>query len=197
MSPADPELDASKRDRFIWRQDEFDEALELGHELLDRRETGEAQAGTAVRVSGRSEREAAEGELLDHLKQRVEEIDALLAALESLEEDGVYRYYHQSWEVYGLQEAVKRARELFEELAPRGTRLNPWLSRICEEGCAHQFDLARSNQRWQEETRPILEAFWHCLYFLRQLSRYGRELDARPEILPYGWAAILYMYGIR
>lgn len=197
MSPSDPHVDASHRDRFVWRQDEFDEALELGQELLDKPEIGDPHARAVARPDGPSEREAAEGELLEHLKQRVEEIDALRQAFESIEEDGVYRYYHQSWEVYSLQGAVKRAQQLFEELAPPGTQLNPWLDRICFEGCAHQFKLARSNRHWQEETRPILEAFWHCLYFLRQLARYGRELDTGPQVLPSGWAAVLYMYGIR
>jgi hypothetical protein len=122
---------------------------------------------------------------------------ALVAAFESIEEDGVYRYYHQSFTIYSLQASVKRARQLFEDLAPQGMQLNPWLSTICEEGYAHQFDLARSNQHWHQETRPILEAFWHCLYFLRQLARYGRELDQPPQILPYGWAAVLWLYDIR
>ncbi len=53
------------------------------------------------------------------------------------------------------------------------------------------------NANWQERTRPVLEAFWHCGYFLRQLARYGRELEAAPEMLPDGWAAVLELYGQR
>lgn len=34
MAPRDFHVDAAHRDRFVWRQDEFDEALELGGQLL-------------------------------------------------------------------------------------------------------------------------------------------------------------------
>jgi hypothetical protein len=139
----------------------------------------------------------AERELLDQLNQQIDEIEALVKAFESIEEDGVYRYYHQSTKVYSLQEAVKRARRLFEELAPDGTQLNSWFTTICDDACEHKFTPARSNQQWYQETRPILEGFWHCLYFLRQLARYRREVDQPPQIMPYGWAAVLYLYGIR
>jgi len=27
--------------------------------------------------------------------------------------------------------------------------------------------------------------------------KYGRELEKPPEILPSGWAAVLYLYGLR
>lgn len=144
-----------------------------------------------------SARETAERQLLAVLKQRQEEVDGLLGIFESAEEDGVYRYYHQSFKVYSLQGAVERAQRLFQELAPTGAALNPWLVAICEDACAHRFDPARSNRHWQEETRPILEAFWHCRYFLRQLARYGRELEVPPRTLPYGWAAVLCLYDIR
>jgi hypothetical protein len=144
-----------------------------------------------------SAREAAERQLLDVLKERVGEVEGLLELFESVEEDGVYRYYHQSLKVYSLQGAIRRAQRLFDELAPTGTELNAWLVVICQDACAHQFDLGRSNSHWQEETRPILEAFWHCRYFLRQLARYGRELDEPSRVMPYGWAAVLYLYNIR
>lgn len=29
------------------------------------------------------------------------------------------------------------------------------------------------------------------------LARYGREPDAAPDVLPYGWAAVLYLYDLR
>jgi hypothetical protein len=29
------------------------------------------------------------------------------------------------------------------------------------------------------------------------MARYGRELDAAPDVLPYGWAAVLYLYDLR
>lgn len=140
---------------------------------------------------------SAERELLGAIKQRPDDIDGLLKGFAEAEEDGVYRYYHQSLKVYALQRAVKVAQRLFEDLAPEHTRLNAWCVSICQAACEHQFDSGRSNENWQAETRPILEGFWHCSYFLRMMARYGRELEEPPSVLPYGWAAVLYLYGIR
>jgi hypothetical protein len=144
-----------------------------------------------------SARDTAERQLLRAVKQHLSDIDALLKGFESWEEDAVYRYYHQSFKVYNLQRAIRRVRQLFEELAPNGTELNPWFVAVCQGACAHEFDIERSNRHWQEEIRPILEGFWHCQYFLRQLARYGRGLEDPPDVLPYGWAAVLHLYRIR
>jgi hypothetical protein len=48
MAPQDSQFDAAHRDRFVWRQDEFDEALELGGQLLYRLNTSH---GAVVEVS--------------------------------------------------------------------------------------------------------------------------------------------------
>ena len=53
------------------------------------------------------------------------------------------------------------------------------------------------NTRWTAETRPILEAFFHAREFLRLIVHYGRELEAPPQTLPSGWAAVLLLYGLR
>jgi len=53
------------------------------------------------------------------------------------------------------------------------------------------------NQRWGAATRPILEAFFHARYFLEMVCRYGRELNEPTDSLPSGWAAVLYLYGLR
>jgi hypothetical protein len=143
------------------------------------------------------DRDVAARELLTRVRRRLPDIDTLLAAFVAAEDEGVYRYYHQSFKVYSLQGAVKSARRLFDELAPRGTHLNAWFRAICDDACEHKFDLASSNTSWRAETRPILEGFWHCFFFVRQLARYGRELDEPPQSLPSGWAAVLYLYGIR
>jgi hypothetical protein len=132
--------------------------------------------------------------LLEAIKTQLTRIDELCDAFDRAEED---RYYHQSFKVYGLQSLIRRAMSLFDEIAPAGTELNPWLQAITAGATAHRFDLERSNHNWQAETRPILEGFWHCRYFIRMLARYGRELDAAPDVLPYGWAAVLYLYNLR
>jgi hypothetical protein len=46
-------------------------------------------------------------------------------------------------------------------------------------------------------TRPIVEAFFHARYFLEMVCGYGRQLTEPPSPLPSGWAAVLYLYGLR
>lgn len=53
------------------------------------------------------------------------------------------------------------------------------------------------NARWLEVTRPIVEAYFHAGCFLEVAVRYGRELEYPPRHLPSGWAAFLYLYGLR
>ena len=57
-------------------------------------------------------------ELLANIKRRMHEIDELLRRFPAEEEDGVYRYYHKSIKVYGLQMAIEKALSLFESIAP-------------------------------------------------------------------------------
>ncbi len=112
--------------------------------------------------------------------------------------------------------AVERALALFERIAPPGAKLNEWFLSICQDALQHRFrwppqdwDWDRMNENWQAETRPILEAFWHCAYFLRMLERFGSELDEPPMPArwtrdgltggpaPAGWLAVLSLYGLR
>jgi hypothetical protein len=81
--------------------------------------------------------------LLEAIKAQLTRIDELCDAFNRAEEDGVYRYYHQSFRVYGLQSLIRRAMSLFDEVSPAGTELNPRLQAIAA-------------------ARPILEGFWHC-----------------------------------
>ena len=110
-------------------------------------------------------------------------------------EDPVYRFYHQSMKVYFAQGQIAEIVKALQGLAPH-LPLNPWFTQIVDEGTAETFT-QEVNDRWLEATRPILEAFFHARYFLEMVCRYGRELEEPPESLPSGWAAVLYLYGLR
>ena len=84
-------------------------------------------------------------------------------------EDPVYRFYHQSFKVYALQETTKKIVTALSALAPERT-LNPWFIEIVNEGTGEKFD-PEHNQRWTEVTRPIVEAFFHARYFLEMAVR--------------------------
>lgn len=113
-------------------------------------------------------------------------------------EDGVYRFYHQSYKVYYLQDEIRKTVALLESLAP-GKPLNEWFLKIVGDGTAREFDPS-ANDRWLEATRPIVEAFFHCKFMVEMIVKYVKEFgaeEAPPNLLPSGWAAVLYLYGLR
>jgi hypothetical protein len=131
----------------------------------------------------------------------------LRAALPSLEtlfeecsshwgyEDPLYRFYHKSFKVYSLQAKTTRIVEALHALAPQ-RKLDERFQRILSDGTSRRFEMGH-NEKWLEETRPIVEAFFHARYFLEMAVRYGKTLQRPPELLPSGWAAFLGLYGLR
>lgn len=137
-------------------------------------------------------------QLLRNIKRDLSSLNTLADEVmdEWAEEDLVYRFWHQSSKVYWIQELTLRIVGALENLAPADRKLDERFRLIIDEGTGETFAYEH-NQRWLAETRPMLEAFWHAEYMLRMAVRYGRELDAAPTLLPSGWAALLYLYGIR
>lgn len=150
-------------------------------------ESGEGPANTAP---------DGEESLLRNLSRNREALQKLLAACGDHwgYEDPVYRFYHQSFKVYGLQGRTEAIVERLQALAP-GLQLNRWFTEIVQSGTGKTFQL-EDNACWPEVTRPILEAFFHARFFLEMAVRYG-ELEAPPRPLPSGYAALLYLYGLR
>jgi hypothetical protein len=74
--------------------------------------------------------------------------------------------------------------------------LKALLKRIVGEGTGERFTM-RVNRKWLAETRPILEAYFHARYFLEMAVTYGRGKNPPLNGMPYGWAALLYLYNIR
>ena len=110
-------------------------------------------------------------------------------------EDYVYRFYHQSFKVYLLQNSTLGIVEKLRALWPE-RELNEWFVEIVAEGTGKTFAMA-DNENWLGVTRPILEAFFHARYFLEIAVKYGRELEYPPRVMPSGWAALLYLYNLR
>jgi hypothetical protein len=110
-------------------------------------------------------------------------------------EDFIYRFYHQSFKVFGLQQATAFIVAELQSLAP-DRKLNEWFMQIIKDGTGKTF-ADEDNNRWLAATRPIVEAFFHARYFIEMAVRYGEELKAPPTMLPSGWAALLYLYNLR
>jgi hypothetical protein len=137
------------------------------------------------------------GVLLQNLRQQAPELRRVLEEVngEWCYEDGIYRYYHQSFEAFALQDATRQMADALATLAPEGRPLdNPLFNDILRQGTGRVFSL-EDNKRWQERVGPILNAFFHARYFLEMAVKYS-EMPELPALLPSGWAALLCLYGL-
>ena len=142
------------------------------------------------------DREQAEQDLLRALQVRVNELKGVFEESSNHWgfEDPVYRFYHQSFKVYLLQEQTEAIVRLLASLLPE-RRLNPWFLQIVDEGTGKRFT-PNDNADWLRITRPILEAFFHARFFLEMAVRYA-DIAQPPRPMPSGYAALLYLFGLR
>ncbi|MBI2565258.1 hypothetical protein HYV79_04740 [Candidatus Woesearchaeota archaeon] len=142
------------------------------------------------------EKRKIEQKLLDNTKKKLLELETLLKACNSHwgYEDPVYRFYHNSFKVYKLQDTTKRISDILQSLLPE-REINSLFKQIIAEGTNKKFDLSHNNA-WLLHTRPILEAFFHAKYFLEMAVKYA-SLEKPPETLPSGYAAYLYLFNLR
>lgn len=140
---------------------------------------------------------AAEQQLLTNLKLRMPELEKLLERARSHweYEDYVYRFYHHSFKVFGVQSMTARIVDLLRQLLP-DVPMNADFLGIIAAGTGLTF-APEMNATWTATTRPLLEAFFHARFMLEMAIKYGRELETPPQVMPSGWAALLYLYNLR
>jgi hypothetical protein len=138
-----------------------------------------------------------EQRLLANIKQHLPELMTLLDRARSHweYEDYVYRFYHQSFKVFGVQSLTLEIVAALRDLLPEATMNRSFLA-IVSEGTGKTFAI-EMNAKWDATMRPLLEAFFHARFMLEMAIKYGGELNAPPDSLPSGWAAVLYLYGLR
>ena len=136
--------------------------------------------------------------LLENIKKNLPELEKLLKEINDhwVYEDKIYRFYHYSFKVYGIQEYTKAMVEILKKLSPDRKLDNEIFEEILKEGTEKRWK-EEHNTRWTRETRPMIEAFLHAKFFLEMAIKYGKELNETPRLLPSGWAALLYLYGLR
>ena len=158
-------------------------------------QTAQAAATDNSGTPGSDARDAEKALLLALHRDRAE-LESLLRANSDHWgfEDPVYRFYHQSFKVFGLQRSTQAIVDRLQALAP-DRPLNPWFLEIMKSGTNREFKI-EDNARWLEATRPILEAFFHARFFLEVAARYS-YLDKPRQLLPSGYAALLYLFGLR
>lgn len=147
-----------------------------------------------------------EQKLIDNIKQALPELRDLKRICsdlpdetdESQGEDGLYRFYHQSYKVYWLQDLTLMIVKRLRKLNPAGPdfKLDDFFEQIIREGTGHHFDVSH-NEDWPRHTRPIVEAFFHARWILEMTIKYGKALEVPPPILPTGWAAVLTVFHLR
>lgn len=155
-----------------------------------------ARSPPSTSEAGEKTAPTAKGALLLSLRRDRVELEKLLAECSDHwgYEDSVYRFYHQSFKVYGLQSRTQSIVQRLQALAP-DRPLNPWFVQIVQAGTGTVFK-SEDNARWTEVTRPILEAFFHARFFLEMAVRYA-DLQEPHQLLPSGYAALLYLFGLR
>jgi hypothetical protein len=110
--------------------------------------------------------------------------------------DLIYRFYHHSFKVSGLQSLTQRIVDLLREVMP-GVELNDDFVRIREEGQPGGFT-QQWNADWHEKPRRILEAFFHARYFLDMAIVVAKEPDLKEnEFLSSHLAGFLYLFNMR
>ncbi len=139
--------------------------------------------------------------LVGSLKESLVELDELLLCVNEHwnYEDGVYRFYHQSFKVYYLQNKTYTMVAALQKLLP-DQELNQSFMTIIQEGTGKTFEMDH-NQEWMKHTRPMVESFMHARFFLEMACKYGREFKEQdidmPQLLPSGFAALLYLFNLR
>ena len=138
-------------------------------------------------------------QLLDNIKQKLLQLETLLEEMSGhwVYEDLVYRFYHGSFKVYGLQEITLRIVGALKELAPEGKSFCREFEEIIKAGTGGKVFTPEHNRKWAYHTRPLVEAFFHARFFLEMVVKYGREMEEPPDMLPSGWAAVLCLYDLR
>lgn len=142
-------------------------------------------------------RQAQADALLENIKNHRADVESLFKTFKREEPDLVYRFYHQSFKVFTMVDLVRHAADLFQRISPDSVDLNDLFDSITSEALGKSFDTNETNSKWLAETMPILQGFWHSKYFLEQMLVAADELEETPEILPSGWAAVLYLYNLR
>ena len=150
-----------------------------------------------------------EFELLENIKTNLPGLKEVLKKKFAIEQytEYVYRLYYYSFKVEGIHGLKPAAVEVLESLAPSGTELCPLFMEIIGE-MPKQRDFAgqqmfittmsEDNEKMIANGRRGLEAYNHIKFFIEQAVKYGSEMEAPPENpIPYGWAALLTLYGLR
>ena len=143
-------------------------------------------------------REPEEKRLLKTAKRRLPKLKALLAEVSGHwgYEDGIYRFYHHSFKVFSrLRPATLEIVKELQALAPH-LKLNNDFMQIISEGTGFGLDPVQHPEPPKDD-RKLVEAFFHARYMLEMACKYAEVLPEPPQVLPSGYATVLYLFNLR
>lgn len=137
------------------------------------------------------EKRNCETHLLAQLREAHDDLKQLLKKMESHweVEDLVYRFYHHSAKVH-------YAAELGNEVFDRLLSVVPWGHRECPVFIRRLRARCRRGRTWRR-ARADIELMLHAHYFLKMAVKYGKKYRRGPNPMPSGYAALMYLYGLR
>lgn len=112
--------------------------------------------------------------------------------------DAVYRMYHYSFKVFsGMTYTMQETVALIKKI--KDTKLHEIFTEIVNDEIVNKHFNQEYNKNWSKETRPFVEAYFHCKYFI---DCFDYILKAPAEesfngIITSAHAAVLELYGIR
>jgi len=141
---------------------------------------------------------AMEVELLANIRANLPALEAKLEEFLShdIYDNFLYRFYSQSFKVYYLQEVTREIIVLLREIAPTNKTFCSYFQEIINAGASGKEFERSHNDNWTLHTRPIVEAFFHAKYFLEMAVKCGKEVSEPPLPLPYGYAALMALFGM-
>jgi hypothetical protein len=132
--------------------------------------------------------------LLVTLKDKEPMLDTLSIELNKAVSEAVYRYYHGSFKLYGVQSNTQEAYKFILSLSPDGN-INKSLKDTVEKGTSITFDLEH-NKAWEVHTHPILFAAFQVQQALASLKALS-TCSYPPTFLSAEWGTALYLYNLR
>jgi hypothetical protein len=136
--------------------------------------------------------------ILAAARKREKEIAEILEKCGPQNPDMFYRFYHHSLKAYWIQDKTKSMMKILTEVGQEAniTEWNQDFLAILKRGQGKTFKFSH-NRKWRQHARPLLEAFFHTREMLACLHLATKEVTQGTNSLPSGWAAVLYLYGIR
>lgn len=141
------------------------------------------------------EKDVCEHDLLKNIQLHEYAIRSLLSRLEGrfAGEDGIYRFYNQSFKAFYLQESTEQIANLLKKLL--NIPLNQIYLDIISEGTGKEFT-EDTNKSWTKEVQPIVNAFLHSLHILKLIVKYGLDSTDKKRMDGNGWSTILVIYNL-